>query len=204
MRQPVAYRVFQFELVAIPGLEARHEQHPVTALAALHRVATAIPEVEIADEAHRGGARRIDRKTHPFHLLIQMLHGAQLGTERMVEVFRLVGEFRQPGPARILELIGVDDLDAGIWVVGKQLVGEGIFTAGENSFKEARIIGGRQGGNNLARLEILTRTAWASGNQTVSLRPGPSGLACRPKWEKGSEQRAATKRSTSIEISFHS
>lgn len=74
--QPVAHGIFELELVAIPRLESRQKQHPVTSQAALHRVATTIPEVEIADEAHGSGARRIDRKTHPIHLLAEMLHGA--------------------------------------------------------------------------------------------------------------------------------
>jgi len=82
-------RILEFKLVAIPGLEARHEQHPVTALAALHGVTTAVPEVEITDQAHGGGARRIDGKTHPFHLHAKMLHAAQLRTQGVVDVFRL-------------------------------------------------------------------------------------------------------------------
>ncbi|MNR44308.1 hypothetical protein D3C85_1630310 [compost metagenome] len=87
--QPVAGRIFQFKLVAIPRLEARHEQHPVAALAALHGVTAAIPEVEVADEAHRAGARRIDGEAHPFHPLAKMVNAAQLGTEGVVEVFWL-------------------------------------------------------------------------------------------------------------------
>ncbi len=153
--QTMTGRIFQFKLVAIPRLEARHKQHPVTAETALHRVATAIPEVEIADQAHGGGARRIDRKTHPFYLLAEMLHGAQLGAKGVVEIFRLGGQFGQACPGGILKLIGVDDLGGSILVAGEQLIGEGVFAAGENSFKKTRFIGGRQGGNNLARLEIL-------------------------------------------------
>ena len=118
-------------------------------------MAAAIPEVEIADEAHGGGARCIDRETHPFHLLAKMLHGAQLGAKGVVEVFRLGGQFGQACPGGILKLIGVDGLGGGILVAGDQLIGEGVFAAGENSFKKTRFIGGRQGGNDFARLEIL-------------------------------------------------
>jgi len=84
-----------------------------------------------------------------------MLHGAQLGAKGVVEIFRLGGQFGQACPGGILKLIGVDDLGGSILVAGEQLIGEGVFTAGENSFKKTRFIGGRQGGNNLARLEIL-------------------------------------------------
>ncbi len=150
MGQAIARRVFQFELVAIPGLEPRHEQHPVAALAALHGVTASIPEVEIPDEAHGGCARRVDGKAYPFHLLAEVRHGAQLGAEGVVEVFRLPGEFSQPFPGGSLELIGIDDVGTGVGVGRDELVGEGILAAGENSFKEARFVSGGQGGNYLA------------------------------------------------------
>lgn len=117
-------------------------------------MAAAIPEVEVADEAHRGGARRIDRKTNPFHPLAEMLHGAQLGAQGVVEVFRLIGQFGEPFPGCVLELVGVYDVGGGIRVADDQLVGEGILAAGENSFKKTCVIGGRQGGNNFARFEV--------------------------------------------------
>ncbi|MNK46985.1 hypothetical protein D3C87_657860 [compost metagenome] len=148
--QPMAGRIFQFELVTVPGLEARHEQHPVTALAALHGVATAIPEVEIADQAHRCGARRIDGEAHPCHLLTEMLHGTQLRAQGVVEVFRLEAQFSQAFPGGSLELVRVDGFGTGIGVAGDQLIGEGILAASENSFKKARFVGGGQGGNYLA------------------------------------------------------
>ena len=148
--QAVAHGVFELELVAIPGLETRHEQHPVTTLAALHGVTTAIPEVEIADQAHRRGARRIDGEAHPCHLLAEMFHGAQLGAQGVVEVFRLEAQLRQTFPGGSLELIGVDGFGTGIGVAGDQLIGKGILAASENSFKKARFVGGGQGGNYLA------------------------------------------------------
>ena len=104
MGQPVAHGVFEFELVAIPGLEPRHEQHPVTALAALHGVATAIP-VEIAYGAHRGGLRRIDGGA-PLHLLAEVRPRCATGAPRGVIEFSGCQVIRQPFPGGGLELVG--------------------------------------------------------------------------------------------------
>ncbi|MNG04209.1 hypothetical protein D3C84_873240 [compost metagenome] len=151
----MAGRILELKLVAIPRLEAGYKQHPVTTLAALHRVAATVPEVEVADQAHRSGARRIDGEAHPFHPLAEVFHGAQLGAQGVIEVLRLERQLRQSLPGGSLKLIGVDTLGAGIGVTGDQLIREGVLATGENSFKKARFIGGSQGGNQLAGLEIL-------------------------------------------------
>ena len=85
-RQQAALGVEQFVLVARAGVHARQEDLPDAALAAQpHRVAPAVPEIEVADDAHARGIRCPHREAGAGYAIdlarqaAQHLEGSQVG-----------------------------------------------------------------------------------------------------------------------------
>ena len=114
--------VEDLELVDRAGLEVGHEEFPHAGCAhAAHRVAGAVPAVELADDAHRAGARRPDGEGGAVHGARDAPVIAVPGAEALPELFvpALGDEVQVEFADRRREAVGVVARPLGVAVVAR-------------------------------------------------------------------------------------
>ncbi len=131
----VAVGVNQLELIQLAVMRAGDKQLPDAGLfAQTHRVAAAVPVVELSDHRHTTGVRRPDGKTRPG----DAVHGVGMGSQRLVGP-QMSPFSEQPGIKLLQQrakAIGVVN-QVLLTVPGDgQLVTKRIFPARQNAAKE--------------------------------------------------------------------
>ena len=132
----VAVGVNQLELIQLAVVRAGDKQLPDPGLLAqTHRVAAAVPVVELPDHRHPAGVRRPDGKARPG----DAIHGVGMGSQRLVGP--QMGSFGEQPDVQLLQqrakAIGVVNQVLLVVPGDRQLVAKRIFSPRQNAAKES-------------------------------------------------------------------